>query len=125
MPKTAQFIEEKADRNSAEKPTGKKERKMNQKSLDNLVAPWTSETRPHSPGRPKDTAADISRKAFENNEEQIYLAVVKALMSGSPYAYDVHANRAFGKLKEKIEHSASDELVKRLMEGRKRVDGNR
>jgi len=121
MPKTAQFIEEKADLESAEKPIEKK-RKINPKSLANLVAPWTSETRPKSPGRPKDTAADISRKAFEANEEQIYIAVVKSLLSGSPYAYDVHANRGYGKLKEKVEHSASDELVKRLMEGRKRTN---
>lgn len=121
--KTAQFIEEKADRHSAEKPT-KKRTQTNPKSLANLVAPWTSETRPKSPGRPKDTAANISRKAFEQNEEQIYIAVVKALLSGSPYAFDVHANRGYGKLKEKIEHSASDELIQRLMAGRKRANGN-
>lgn len=123
MVKRAQFIEENAERKSAEIPTEKK-RRMSQKSLDNLVAPWTTETRPDSPGRPRDTAADISRKAFEKNEEEIYKAVVKSLLSGSPYAYDVHANRGYGKLKEKVEHSAADDLIKRLLEGRKRTNGN-
>src|SRR6185312_12407832 len=99
MKKTAQFIEEKAEANSVEKP----KRKMHPNSLANLVAPWTTENKPKSPGRPKDDAADISRKAFENNQQAIYEAVSKQLISGNPYAYSVHSDRAYGKLKESKE----------------------
>ena len=82
---------------------------MHPNSLANLVAPWTVETKPKSPGRPKDTAADIARKVIENNQEQIYLAYAKALLSGSPYAFDVIASRAFGKLKQGIIHQGDEE----------------
>jgi len=116
------MIEENADKQSAEKPK-KRRTQVNPNSLKNLIAPWTSETRPHSPGRPKgDTAADISRAAFENNKEVLYQQAVKSLMSGSPYAWDVHANRAYGKLKEtkelthKYEEVADADLNKRIAE---------
>lgn len=96
MKKTAQFIEEIAEANSVVKP----KRKMHPNSLANLVAPWTPENKPKSPGRPRDEAAEISRAAFANNRQAIYDAVAKQLLSGNPYAYSVHSDRGYGKLKE-------------------------
>jgi len=114
------MVEENAERKSAETPT-KKPRRMNPKSLANLVAPWTSENHPVG-GRPKkDVASEIAAQAFENNKEAIYKAAVNALLKGNPYAFDVYANRAFGKLKEKIELGGDEELLSRLVAGRKRA----
>src|ERR1051326_5229128 len=81
---------------------------MHPNSLANLVAPWTAETHPRG-GRPKDTAADIARKIIEQNQEQIYLAYAKALLAGSPYAFDVLASRAYGKLKQTTIHQGDDD----------------
>lgn len=125
MAKTAQFIEEsnaaKGSDTAPKESPGKKKRGNPQ----NLVAPWPKGVSGNPGGRPKnDIAAEIARAVFSENEEAIYRAMAKALLKGNFYGFDVVANRAFGKLKEKIEHSAADDLVKRLMEGRKRVNGN-
>lgn len=82
---------------------------MNPKSLANLVAPWTSENKPKSPGRPRDTAADISRKAFENNQAAIYQAVTEKLLAGDAYAFSVHADRGYGKLKQVNVHQGDED----------------
>lgn len=126
MPKTAQFIEE--TKASVEKPStepkpGKK--KMHPNSLKNLVAPWKPGDVPNPTGKNQhDEAAEICRAVIGNNQEKIYEALVRGILKGNFYGFDVVSNRGFGKLKEKIEHSASDELIKRLTEGRKRVNGN-
>jgi hypothetical protein len=54
-----------------------------------------------------DLAAEIARALFENDGEAIYAAFQKVLRKGSPYAFQVLPDRAFGKLKEThaIEHS--------------------
>lgn len=107
--KTAQTIEQSnAERGSGAKPKHGK-RQMHPNSLGNLVAPWTTETKPKSPGRPKDTAADIARRVWEQNQEHIYNAYAKALLSGSPYAFDVLASRAYGKLKQGIIHTGDED----------------
>lgn len=86
-------------RNAAEKPS------QNPNSLKNLIAPWTSETAPRNGGRPKkDMAADISKAIFENNPELIYKAYSRALAKGQAFAFQVLADRAYGKMKETIEH---------------------
>jgi hypothetical protein len=59
-------------------------------------------------GRPKvDLASEIARALFENDAEAIYAAFQKVLRKGSPYGFQVLADRAFGKLKEAhaIEHT--------------------
>jgi len=109
--KTAQTIEQNnAERQSGDKP--KTKRNMHPNSLANLVAPWTSAEgeNPHPKGgRPKDTACDIARKIFERNQEQIYNSYAQALLAGSPYAFDVLASRAFGKLKQGLVHMGDEE----------------
>lgn len=109
MHKTAQFIEETKAQNAEPQTAEKPKRGKHPNSLKNLVAPWTSETRPQSPGRPRDTAADIARKAFEKNQEAIYHAAVEQLLKGNPYAFSVFSDRAFGKLKQGIVHTGDEE----------------
>ena len=100
--KTAQTIAQNAERDAAEKPRKDKlGRRINPKSLENLVAPWTPETRPHSTGRPKkDKAAEIARRILENNDEAVYKALAAKLLGGDAYAFSVLADRGYGKLKQ-------------------------
>ena len=59
-------------------------------------------------GRPKhDLAKEIAEAVFLNNPEMIYRAYCKMLRKGSAYAFQVLADRAFGKLKESIQHEIS------------------
>jgi hypothetical protein len=59
-------------------------------------------------GRPAhDVASEIAQALFTNNPDVIYEAFLRVLKKGSPYAYQVLSDRAFGKLKETrtIEHA--------------------
>ncbi len=69
-------------------------------------------------GKPKDSAKEIARQAFENNEDAIYNAMTGALLKGNAYAFTQLADRAYGKLKEKVEHSGSVGLADFLREAR-------
>jgi hypothetical protein len=51
-------------------------------------------------GGPSDLARQIARAIFENNQEKIYQQFGKALLKGNAYAFQVLADRAYGKLKE-------------------------
>lgn len=113
MKRTAQSIAEKQaqgkpETESAEKPEGFK-RGQHPNSLANLVAPWTPETRPQSPGRPRDIAGEISRAAMENNRHEIYKAVSEKLIAGDAYAFSVHSDRGYGKLKQGIIHQGDED----------------
>jgi hypothetical protein len=81
-------------------------------------------------GRPKtDVASEIAQALFTNNPELIYEAFLKVLRKGSPYGFQVLADRAFGRLKEThaIEHSpykdVSDEDLRKSIEELKRKLG--
>jgi hypothetical protein len=75
-------------------------------------------------GRPKhDLAAEVARAIFENNPDMVYKAFCKAIAKGNAYAFQVLADRGYGKLKETIHaeigpyHGQTDEeLRKRLHE---------
>ena len=77
----------------------------------------------------RDLAAEIARAIFENDGPAIYAAFAKVLRKGSPYGFQVLADRAFGKLKEvhQIEHSPykdmSDEDIEKRIEELKRKLG--
>jgi hypothetical protein len=59
-------------------------------------------------GEPKvDLAAQIARAIFENDAPAIYAAYGKMLRKGSPYAFQVLSDRAFGKLRESVHHEIS------------------
>lgn len=106
--KTAQTIAQNAEKDSAAKPE-RYGRGKHPNSRANLVAPWTPETRPQSPGRPRDIAREISRAAFENNREAIYKAVAAKLLAGDAYAFSVHADRAYDKLKQVNVHQGDED----------------
>src|SRR6185437_4739251 len=53
-------------------------------------------------GRKKDLSREISRQVFENNPELAYKMACKQAFH-TPYGYQVHAERAYGKLVEKRE----------------------
>jgi hypothetical protein len=64
-------------------------------------------------GRPKvDLASEIARALFEQDGPAIFAAFQKVLRKGSPYAFQVLSDRAFGKLKETnaIEYSPYKDL---------------
>src|SRR5579862_5520619 len=120
MHKTAQTIEESRELGvSQTSETSKKspKRAIHPNSLKNL--------KPYVPGqsgnpggqRKNDLAKEIAQAIFENDGPAIYRAFAKALRSGNAYAFTVLADRAFGKLKEKVEHSGDDQLLAALEEG--------
>lgn len=76
-----------------------------------------------------DLAAEIARAVFEQDGQAIFEAFRKVLRKGSPYAYQVLSDRAYGRLKEThaIEHSpykdASDADIEQRIEELKRKLG--
>ena len=70
------------------------------------IAAWR--WKPGQSGNPRggtrhDLAAEIAKSCFENNAEALYKAFSKALLRGNAYAFKELADRAFGRLKERIE----------------------
>ena len=97
--KTAETIEA-ATSDKAEK-LAKKPRHPN--SLKNLKM-WKPGESGNPGGRMKgDMSAQISRAIFENNPEMIYKAYAKALAKGQAFAFQVIAERGYGKLVQKQE----------------------
>ena len=73
-------------------------------------------------GKPKrDIASEISRAIFEENTALVYEAQAARILSGDPYAFKEHADRAYGKLKDKLEVSGMDEMAELLSKARKRL----
>lgn len=123
MRKTAQTVEESKEVGGVshgKDSATKKPRHPN--SLKNLI-PYVKGQSGNPSGRVKnDIAAEIARAIFENDAEAIYRAFAKGLRSGNAYAFSVLADRGFGKLKEKVEHSGDSELLSALEAGRKRTN---
>jgi hypothetical protein len=80
-------------------------------------------------GRPKvDVASELARAVIEENFEAIKAAFSKVLRKGSPYAFQVLSDRAYGKLKEThaIEHNpykhlSDEQLNERIKELEERL----
>ena len=73
-------------------------------------------------GRPKhDVAAEIARAIFEGNREQAYAGLGKALIGGNAYVFKELADRAYGKMTEKLRLSGGLALAERVAAARKRV----
>jgi hypothetical protein len=125
--RTAQHIEESKETvsqtrdNSKTKTSGRGGWRGSPNSLKNLK-PYVPGQSGNPGGKPKvDHAQAIARAIFENDSEAIYQAFAKALRSGNAYSFSVLADRAFGKLKEKVEHSGDEQLLAALAAGRKRI----
>lgn len=120
--RTANSIEEQKSGDDPKDSPKKAKRGTHPNSLKNLVAPWTPGTIANPTGKNgRDEAREIAQAVFSGNREAIYKAMTKALLKGNAYAFTQLAERGFGKLKETVEHSVDDELLKALDEGRKRA----
>jgi hypothetical protein len=130
--RTAQSIEEGKNRSSVKAPKGsaKSKRGSHPNSRKNLLAPWPKGFCPNPGGKPKrDWSADIARAVFEGNAEAVYEAMAKALLKGNAYAFKELADRAYGKIKDKVEHSGQIDIpleqvqqrIKELLDRRKRA----
>lgn len=73
------------------------------------VKPWR--WKPGQSGNPtgksNDLAAEIARAAFENKADRLYKAFTKALLKGNEYAFKELSDRAYGRLKERVEFDVS------------------
>ena len=77
-------------------------------------------------GRPKkDIEAEIAQRVFEENADAIYRAMLKALLKGDPEVFAVLADRAYGKLTQKVEIPGIENLPEALAEARARKDAFR
>ena len=129
MRKTAQYIEESGERDrysSLKAPKNKfdgRGKHGNPNSLKNLVAPWPKGMSGNPGGEPGyDVAAKVARQVVELNQEQIYRGMAAEVIAGKPYAFDVLANRAYGKVKETVDVNVSGriELATAIEERRKK-----
>jgi hypothetical protein len=106
--KTAQTIAQNTEGRSVSAPKAKKPGHRHPNSLANLVAPWKPGQTGNPNGRPKDVAGELSRAAFENNKQEIYKAIVEKLLAGDAYAFSVHSDRGYGKLKQGFIHTGDE-----------------
>lgn len=111
--RTAKGIEELSDRSdvSKKKSGPKPGSRVHANSLKNLK-PYVPGQSGNPGGKPKvDHAQAIARAIFENDSEEIYKAFVKALRAGNAYSFDVLASRAFGKMKDTVDHAPTSNLT--------------
>lgn len=99
--RTAQQIEADASLTAKGKSEKKHAPGRNPNSLKNLK-PFQPGQSGNPGGRRKDLSREISRQVFENNPDLAYQAAVRQAFH-TPYGYQVHAERAYGKLVEKRE----------------------
>lgn len=127
--RTAQQIEEKQERDSTQ-PTREQKKKIGRGNHPNSRAqlrpqPWPKGVSGNPGGKPGiDIAAKIAQKVFELNEEEIYLGMAREVIAGKPYAFDVIANRGFGKMKETLVHEGLDILAEKVNKLRKQKYGD-
>ena len=90
--------------------------------VENLK-PWKPGQNGNPGGRPtKDIAAEIAQRVFEENADAIYRAMLKALLKGDPEVFAVLADRAYGKLTQKVETPGIENLPEALAEARARIN---
>jgi hypothetical protein len=120
--RTADSIEETKAANSVDAPKKEDRRGKHPNSRKNLVAPWPKGFTPNPSGKPGyDVAAALARAVIEENKPAIYEGLAKALISGNGYVFKELADRGYGKLKEKIELSGDEAILRALDAGRKRA----
>jgi hypothetical protein len=89
--------------------------------IENLK-PWPKGVSGNPGGRPKnDLAREIAQEVFEQNPEAIYKALTRALLKGNAYLFKQLADRAYGKIADKLEMDVSADLAERLQAARRRA----
>jgi len=104
--KTAESIEAQEERKTSGRASSQNSGPVSGRRgrVENLK-PWKPGQSGNPGGKPKvDLAAQIARAIFENDAPAIYAAYSKMLRKGSPYCFQVLSERAFGKLRESIQH---------------------
>jgi hypothetical protein len=109
--RTAESIEEakeaRHDSLRAEK-SSKKGRGKNPNSIANLK-PYRKGQSGNPGGKPKiDCARIIAQAILERNQEAAYVALGAALLKGNAYVFKELADRAYGKVKERLELTGAD-----------------
>lgn len=134
MRRTAEQIEEAKEARASESKknrkhkasgnSGKTARSGRRGRIENLK-PWKPGQSGNPDGRPKnDLAREIARGVFEENPELIRKAFYKALRKGNAYVFKELGDRAYGKVKDRVEHSGDESLLAALAAGRKRIKGD-
>ena len=99
---------------------GKTTEKKKRGPIENLK-PWKPGHSGNPDGRPKrDLESEVARAVFEENADAIYRAMLKALLKGDPKMFAVLADRAYGKLTQKVEIPGIENLPEALAEARAR-----
>jgi hypothetical protein len=111
--RTAQQIEENKEifstQGSRRKGIGSGNHPNSRKQL--RPKPWPKGVSGNPGGQPgTDVAAKISRQIFELNEAEVYQGLAAEVIAGKPYAFDVLANRAYGKVKETVDLNVTGTL---------------
>jgi len=115
----AQQAEAKSPKSQEAVKSGK--RGVHANSLKNLK-PYQPGVSGNPSGKPGyDVAAALARAVIEGCQEDAYKGLAKQLAAGNAYTFKELAERGYGKLKEKHEHSVSEDVLKALDEGRKRA----
>jgi hypothetical protein len=130
MKRTAQSIEENKEIKAAETPQGRRNKSGNRRGLHpNTIAAARRNKAPHFPkgvsGNPgglpgTDLAAVIARRIFEQYGVEIELGMAGQIKKGNAYAFSVAADRGYGKLTDKHEHTVTGTLALKLEEARRR-----
>lgn len=114
--RTAQSIEEHKAAVSGE-PTGKKKgigrgnNPNSRKGKANLKPPWPKGVSGNPGGLPgTDLAALIARRIFEQCGKEVSEGMAAQVAKGNAYAFNVLADRAYGKIKDtaQVEHTGPD-----------------
>src|SRR5437879_121558 len=114
MKKTAEFIEESKEKKRALSKPDNKIKIRKKHTLPAAARPfmWKPGQSGNPGGCPKnDAAKEIAQAVLEGNKEAAYAAFTKALLKGNAYVFKELADRAYGKVKETIEHSGSLGIV--------------
>lgn len=121
MRRTANSIEETKSVTDSKQAVKETKRGKHPNSLKNLK-PYIPGVSGNPTGKPGyDIAAALARAVIEGAQEDAYRGLAKALAQGNGYVFKELADRGYGKLKEKHEHTLDEDLLKALDEGRKRA----
>ncbi len=75
--------------------------------MANLRPPWTSETAPKSPGRPKKLTDALDRALTPEITDEVANAIIKRAKKGDVIAFEKIAERIEGKVSQPVDLTAS------------------
>lgn len=121
--RTASQIEESREQKSqhAENKPKKVKKGVHPNSLKNLK-PYVPGVSGNPSGKPGyDVAAALARAVIEGAQVDAYQGLARALAGGNAYVFKELADRGYGPMKQRVEVTTGEEILKALDEGRKRA----